>query len=334
MSPVMTVIRQAARPAGPPREEDFEVVSLPVPDLVDGHVLVENLYLSVDPYMRQLMDWGGWELGGGLEGQSIGRVLESRDPSLPVGALVVHRHGWRTHAVPAVAEVRRIEPAAGVPLSAYLGILDITGLTAWVGLTRIARLHPGDDLFISAAAGAVGGAAGQIARLLGARRIIGSAGSAAKVEHLTSRLRFDAAFDYHEGRPADLLSAAAPDGIDVYFDNVGGEQLEAAIGALREHGRIAACGAVAQYNTLSTPPAAPRNLLDVVEKSLRFEGFIVNRHLDAREEFERFLVPRLRDGTVLIDETVVDGFENTVPAFLQLLRGGNIGKMLVRLTAE
>ncbi|AOS64133.1 putative NADP-dependent oxidoreductase [Actinoalloteichus hymeniacidonis] len=327
----MTVIRQVAPPAGAPKKDDFEAVTLPIPERDDNQLLVENLYLSVDPYMRELMEWGGWELAGGLLGDAIGRVLESSDPTVPVGSIVRHRHGWRTHALPAVTEVTRIHPADGVPLSAYLGILGLTGFTAYVGLVKIAALRPGDDLFISAAAGAVGGATAQIARLLGARRIVGSAGSAAKIAYLTEKLGLDAAFDYHAGSVTEQLAEAAPDGIDVYFDNVGGDHLEAAIAAMKDHGRIAACGAVAQYNNLRTPPAAPHNLFDIVEKNLRLEGYLADRHLNSIPEFERFLVPRVQDGTVLIDEVVVDGIENTVDAFIGMLRGENIGKMLVRV---
>jgi NADPH-dependent curcumin reductase CurA len=327
---MLTAVRQVRRPEGEPRKDDFTYVTVALPDLLTGQVLVENLYLSVDPYMRQFMDLGGWELGGGLEGRSIGRVVESRDPQLPAGTTLFHRHGWSTHAVLTAADARRIDLPAGVPLSAFLGILGGTGLTAYVGLTRIARLRPGNDLFVSSAAGAVGGATGQIARLLGAGRIVGSTGSAAKVEHLTRRLGFDTAFDYHGGPIAELLADAAPDGIDVYFDNVGGDHLAAAIGALRDHGRIAWCGAIAQYN-LSDPPAAPGNLFDVVGKSLRLEGFLVRNHMDAREEFEQFLTPHVQSGQILVDETVVDGFDNMIDAFVGVFRGDNTGKMVVRL---
>jgi hypothetical protein len=194
----------------------------------------------------------------------------------------------------------------------------------------VARLQPGEDIFVSAAAGAVGSAVGRMARLLGAGRVIGSAGSAAKVKHLTEELGFDAAFDYRSGPVSELLAQAAPEGIDVYFDNVGGDHLEAAIGLLREYGRIAWCGAVAQYNSLDAPPAAPRKLCDVVGKSLRLEGCLVANHGDAREELERFVVPHIQSGRVVSDETVVDGFERTVEAFLGMLRGENTGKMLVR----
>ncbi|MET0132989.1 MAG: NADP-dependent oxidoreductase [Kibdelosporangium sp.] len=332
MPRTLTAIRQVRRPQGEPSRADFTFVTEPLPRPADGQVLVENIYLSVDPYMRELMDWGGWELGAGLEGRSIGRVIESRNPQLPAGTTVFHRHGWCTHALLTAADTRRIDLPADVPLSACLGILGGTGLTAYVGLTRVLRLQPGEDLFVSAAAGAVGSAAGQIARVLEAGRIVGSTGSAAKAEYLTSRPGFDAAFDRHDGVLADLLAKAAPEGIDVYFDNVGGDHLAAAIASLRDHGRIAWCGAVGQYNNLGSPPAAPFNLFDVVGKSLRIEGFLVRNHMDVREEFEQFLVPHVRSGQVRVDETVVDGFEHMVDAFIGMLRGENIGKMLVHVT--
>lgn len=334
MTRSFTAVRQVRRPQGEPRKEDFSFVTEPLTSPGDGQVLVENIYLSVDPYMRELMHSGGWAKGAALEGRTLGRVTESNVDTLPVGTIVLHRHGWCTHAVLTEADVRVITPVDGVPLSAFVGILGVTGLTAYVGLTRIAQLQPGEDLFVSAAAGAVGSAAGQIARLLGAGRIVGSAGTAAKVEYLTTRLGFDAAFDYHDGPVAVLLEQAAPDGIDVYFDNVGGDHLEAAIGVLRDHGRIAWSGAVAQYNNLDDPPAAPYNLFDLVGKNIRLEGFLQRDHQDARAEFARFLTPHVRDGRVTVDETVVDGFGNIVEAFLGMLRGENIGKMVVRATAE
>jgi NADPH-dependent curcumin reductase CurA len=329
-----SAVRQVRRPQGEPHREDFAFITEPLTGPGDGQVLVENIYLSVDPYMRELMDFGGWEKGAGLEGRALGRVIESRAAALPVGSIVFHRHGWCTHAVLAETDVRVITPVDGIPLSAFLGVLGGTGLTAYVGLTRIARLQPGEDVFVSAAAGAVGSAAGQIARLLHAGRIVGSAGSAAKVEHLTTRLGFDAAFDHHDGPITAALAKAAPEGIDVYFDNVGGEHLAAAIDVLRDHGRIAWCGAVAQYNSLNNPPAAPYNLFDIVGKSIRLEGFLVRDHMDAREEFEQFLIPHVRQGAITVNETVAEGFGNIVDAFLGMLRGENTGKTLVRATPE
>lgn len=331
MISTFTAVRQGRRPTGAPSREDFVVVTGELPALAEGQALIENLYLSVDPYMRELMEFGGWERGFGLEGRALGRVVSSRDVSLPEGAIVFHRHSWATHAVISAADARIIEPFEGVQLSAYLGILGGTGLTAYVGLTRIARLQPGEDLFVSAAAGGVGTATAHIARLLNVGRLIGSAGSSAKVAYLLDQIGFDAAFDYHAGPITEQLAQAAPEGIDVYLDNVGGEHLEAAINALRPHGRVAWCGAISQYNNLHAPPPAPRNLFDVVDKSLRIEGFLVRDHRDAREEFERFLAPHIRSGRVPVDETVVDGFDNLIGAFLGMLRGENIGKMLVRI---
>ncbi|MBV6696358.1 NADP-dependent oxidoreductase [Kitasatospora aureofaciens] len=330
--PTVRAVHQVSRPNGAPTADDFAFVEETAPALADGQALVENIYQSVDPYMREEMDEGGWELHAPLEGRTLGRVVESRAGALPTGTLVFHRKAWRTHSVVTAEEATPLPDFPGVPLSAHLGVLGGTGLSAWVGLTRIARLQPGETVFISAAAGGVGTAAGQFARLLGAGRVVGSTGSAAKAAHLTDRLGFDAAFDYHDGPIADRLREAAPDGLHVYLDNVGGDHLEAAIATLRDRGRIAWCGAVAQYN-LQSPPAAPRNLYDVVGKSLRLEGFLVRNHLDARPELYDFLVPHLRSGAVIPDETVVQGFDHVVDAFLAMLRGANTGKMIVQLAA-
>ncbi|MET9568308.1 NADP-dependent oxidoreductase [Streptomyces virginiae] len=328
-------VHQIARPDGFPAATDFAHVSSPVPEPGPGTALVENLLLSVDPYHRGLMDGGegGFELNTPLEGRSVGRVIASRDPGLREGDLVFHREGWRTHALVTLGEAgtRKLRGHAGVPLEAYLSILGGTGLTAYAALTRTAALREGEDLFVSAAAGGVGTATGHIARLLGARRIVGSAGSAAKVRHLTEVLGFDAAFDYHDGPVGGQLAKAAPEGIDVYVDNVGGEHLEGAIGALREFGRIAWVGAVSTYNG-DRSPAAPRNLFEVVHKSLRLEGVLVRHHTDLQDELEDFLVPHLRSGRIGTDTTVVQGFEHTVDAFRGMLRGDNVGKMLVRIS--
>ncbi|MGW2587549.1 NADP-dependent oxidoreductase [Streptomyces virginiae] len=329
-------VHQIARPTGFPTAADFTYASFPVPLPGPGTALVENLLLSVDPYHRGMMDGGegGFELNTPLEGRSVGRVLASRDPELREGDLVFHRAGWRTHALVTlgVDGTRKLRGHDGVPLEAYLSILGGTGLTAYAALTRTAALRSGEDLFVSAAAGGVGTATGHIARLLGARRIIGSAGSAAKVRHLTGTLGFDAAFDYHDGPVGEQLAQAAPDGIDVYVDNVGGDHLEGAIDSLREYGRVAWVGAISTYHG-DRSPAAPRNLFEVVHKSLRLEEVLVRNHTNLQDELEDFLVPHLRSGRVGTDTTVVQGFEGTVEAFLGMLRGDNLGKMLVRIGA-
>ncbi|MEU1122646.1 NADP-dependent oxidoreductase [Streptomyces sp. NPDC005899] len=331
MSQTARFVQQVSRPDGRPTGAEFRFTQEPVPVPEPGTALVENVLLSVDPYMRENMD-GDWELSTPLEGRSIGRVTDSRTGGLAEGDLVFHRQGWRTHAVVRPEDVRVLPQVPGVPPETYLGIFGGTGLTAYVALARIARLVPGETVYVSAAAGGVGSAAGQLARLMGAGRVVGSAGSPAKVRLLTEELGFDAAFDHRAGRLPEQLAKAAPDGIDVYVDNVGGGHLEAAIGAMREYGRIAWCGAIAQYDS-AEPPAAPRNLFDLVEKSVRLEGFLVRNHRDAQEELERFLLPALAAGTVTDRHTVTEGFDGIVDAFLGMLDGGNTGKAMVRVTS-
>ncbi|MEU6668751.1 NADP-dependent oxidoreductase [Streptomyces sp. NPDC046727] len=328
MTETALTVQQTARPTGFPTASHFRFVESPVPEPAPGTALLENLYWSVDPYHREMMD-GDFELNAPLEGRTLGRVVASRTPALPEGEIVFHRQGWRTHSVVHPEEVRRLPHHAGVPLSAYLGVLGGTGLTAYVGLTRIAGLREGDDVFVSGAAGGVGTATGRFARLLGAGRLIGSAGSPEKVKYLTEQVGYDAAFDYHSAPVAELLTAAAPDGIDLFVDNVGGDHLGAAIGALRERGRVVRIGTISQYNTPDAPPVIFDHA-DVVEKSLCIEGFLVSGHRDAQEELYDFAVPHLRSGALAPDETVVDGFELIVEAFLLMLRGGNTGKILIR----
>jgi NADPH-dependent curcumin reductase CurA len=328
MNDIALTVLQTARPTGFPTSDHFRFAESPVPEPGPGTALVENLYWSVDPYHREMMD-GDFELNAPLEGRTLGRVIESRDPALPEGEIVFHRAGWRTHSVVRPDETRRLPRHEGVPLSAYLSVLGGTGLTAYVALTRIARLREGDDLFVSAAAGGVGTATGRFARLLGAGRLIGSAGGAAKVAYLRDRVGYDDAFDYRSAPVAELLGKAAPDGIDVCVDNVGGDQLGAAIGSLRDRGRVVRVGTVGQYNTPDAPPVL-FNHADVVEKSLRIEGFLVSDYRDVQEELYEFAVPHLLSGRLSLDETVVDGFERIVDAFVSMLRGGNTGKMIVR----
>ncbi|MCC5480368.1 MDR family NADP-dependent oxidoreductase [Streptomyces barringtoniae] len=328
MTETALTVQQTARPTGFPTADHFRFAESPVPEPAPGTALVENLLWSVDPYHREMMD-GDFALHAPLEGRTLGRVTASRTPELPEGEIVFHRLGWRTHSVVRPEEVRRLPHHPGVPLSAYLSVLGGTGLTAYVALTRIARLREGEDVFVSGAAGGVGTAAGRFARLLGAGRVIGSAGTEEKVKYLTEQVGYDAAFDYRTAPAAGLLARAAPTGIDVFVDNVGGEQLGAAIGALRRRGRVVRVGTISQYNTPDTPPVLFDHA-DVVEKSLRIEGFLVKDHRDAQEELYDFAVPHLRSGTLAADETVVDGFGRIVEAFLLMLRGGNTGKVLVR----
>jgi NADPH-dependent curcumin reductase CurA len=321
------------RPDGFPTSDLFAFRERELAPPGEGEALVENLYLSVDPYMRQLMD-GGWPLDAPLgRGRALGRVVASRAAGLAEGDIVFHTGGWSTHALVEPGTARAVEPAPGVPLAAYLSVLGGTGLTAYAGMRSVLDVRPGESVYVSAAAGAVGGVAGQIARLLGAERVLGSAGSAAKVAHVTERLGFTAAYDYREGGLAGWLAEQAPEGLDATLDGVGGDHLEAAIGAAKEFGRIAWVGAISQYHSAANPPAAPRNLYAVSDRSLHLRGYQVRHHMHLREEAEEWLVPHLVEGRIALDHTVVDGFDSLIDAFLGVLRGDNLGKMLVRLDA-
>ncbi|MGC4852989.1 NADP-dependent oxidoreductase [Micromonospora sp. DT4] len=326
-------IHLARRPEGWPTEDTFRLVETDVPTPGPGQIVVRNQYVSVDPYMRGRMNdvksyVPPFALDAPLDGAAVGEVVASESADLAVGDTVLHGLGWREYALLDASRARKVD-ATLAPASAYLGILGMPGLTAYAGLLEVAALQPGETVFVSAAAGSVGSLVGQIAKLKGAGRVIGSAGSAAKVERLRA-LGFDAAFDYHDGPVRDSLRAAAPDGVDVYFDNVGGDHLEAAISAMNLHGRVAICGMIAQYNA-TEPPAAPRNLALVIGKRLTLRGFLVNDHNDVRATFVRDVAGWLREGKLSYDETVVDGIENAPKAFLGLLRGENLGKMLVRV---
>lgn len=348
--PTVRSIIQVARPSGLPEPAQFAIVEreLATPR---GGALVQNVYLSVDPCMRQLMD-GGWPLSEPLtQGRAIGRVVDTDNAEFPEGALVLHNDGWSTHAAFTADQrgVRVFEPADGIPLSNYLSVLGGTGLTAYVGVREILRLQTGETIYISAAAGGVGNVAGQISRILGAEQVIGSAGSAAKVRHIVADLGFDVAFDYHDGPVAKQLGEAAPDGIDAALDGVGGDHLEAAIGAAREFGRIAWVGAVSYYNQYTDAeysnqnergaggddsallPPAPRNFYAIQYNSLTLRGYMVRHYMHLREEAETWLVPHLRSGQIKADEQITVGFENTVEAFLGVLRGDNLGKAIVQV---
>lgn len=263
-----TEIQLVARPTGWPTPEDFRSVRVEHPDLAPGQVRVRNEFVSVDPYMRGRMNdvpsyTPPFQLGETITGGAIGRVVESASDELPAGTLVLHQHGWTDGVQDAAETFRAVPEAPGVQSSLRLHILGMTGLTAYVGLTRIAQLKEGDTVFISGAAGAVGTAAGQIARLLGAQRVIGSAGSDAKVALLTGKYGYDAAFNYHDGPVREQLAQAAPDGIDVYFDNVGGDHLEAALDLLNRDGRAALCGAISGYNS-AEKAAGPDNMAKII----------------------------------------------------------------------
>jgi NADPH-dependent curcumin reductase CurA len=327
-----TEVRLAARPKGEPQPSDFAVETVDVPDPGDGEVLVRNLWMSVDPYMRGRMNdvksyVPPFAIGAALEGGAVGEVVASGASSHAVGDLVLSNLGWRELALAPAKAFTVVEPVARP--SWYLGVLGMPGLTAYSGLVRVAGFQQGETVFVSGAAGAVGSLVGQLAVLRGGTAI-GSAGTPEKVAWLRE-LGFAAAFDYHDGPVAASLAAAAPDGIDVYFDNVGGEHLEAAIGALKVHGRATICGMISAYNA-TEPPAAPRNLQQVVGKRLRLEGMLVRDHADLTGQFREEVGAALADGRLQARETVVEGIGNAVEAFRGMLRGDNTGKMVVHLS--
>jgi NADPH-dependent curcumin reductase CurA len=324
----------ASRPSGWPSVANFSLTEADRPDLADGQVRVRNLFMSVDPYMRGRMDDAKsyvppFRLGEPLEGGAIGTVTESRSPELATGDLVLHMLGWRDEAVLPAGQAQRLAQVKGLSPSAYLGVLGMPALTAYVGLLDIAGLKAGDVVFVSGAAGAVGSMAGQIAKLKGAARVIGSAGSEEKVRWLRE-IGFDAAFNYRAAPVLGQLREAAPDGIDVYFDNVGADHLDAALVALRLHGRVALSGAIAHYNATEAQPG-PTNVGLVISKRLTLRGFIVGDHAHRTPDMIAEVSTYLREGRLTHTETVVDGLENAPAAFIGLLHGRNTGKMIVRL---
>lgn len=322
------------RPHGEPVPEDFALVETTVESPAPGRILVRNEWLSVDPYMRGRMNdvksyVPPFALGAVMEGGAVGTVVESADESVPVGATVLHMAGWREYADVAAKSVQIVDTSIA-PAQAYLGVLGTTGLTAYAGLVDIAPVKEGDVVFVSGAAGAVGSVAGQVARKLGAAKVIGSAGGAEKAKRLTDEYGFDVAIDYRLGDLEGQLKAAAPEGIDVYFDNVGGDHLRAAIARMNVGGRIALCGAISQYN-VTGPVPGPDNLAMAIGKRLTLRGFIVMDHFNLVPTWIPQAAKWLRDGELRAEETVVEGVENSVDAFLGLLRGANTGKMLIKL---
>lgn len=327
-------VHLVARPVGEPRPTNFQVVEATVDDPGPGQILVRNDWMSVDPYMRGRMNdvksyVPPFQLNAPMDGGAVGTVITSNSADVKQGATVVHRLGWREYAVLDAADARVVDTVIAPPQT-YLGALGLPGHTAYIGLTRIAPVEHGDVVFVSGAAGAVGTVAGRVAKNLGASRVIGSAGGPDKAKRLVGEFGFDAAIDYRAGDIAGQLTAAAPDGINVYFDNVGGDHLRAAIAAMRPHGRIALCGAISQYNA-TEPTPGPDNLFLSITKRLSLRGFIVSDHQALAAEFAATVGAWIRDGSLPTPETVVDGIENAVDGFLGLLRGANTGKMLIRL---
>jgi NADPH-dependent curcumin reductase CurA len=326
-------IRLATRPNGMPTAANFTLAQIELAPLPDQQVQVRNLFMSVDPYMRGRMNEGKsyvspFEIGKALEGGAVGEVIESRAKEFKPGDAVTSKFGWREYFMAAPKELHPV--SREVPsLSVYLGTLGMTGMTAWVGLNLV-DVKAGDVVFISGAAGAVGNMAGQLAKLRGCK-VIGSAGSPEKVKFLRDECGFDIAFNYKTGPMREQLALEVPDGIDVYYDNVGGETLEAALAALRVNGRIIACGGIASYNA-AKPQPGPANLFNITTKRLTMKGMIVGDWLHRQAEFEKEVGGYFRAGKLKSKETVVEGIDQAVGAFLGLFDGKNMGKMVVKLS--
>lgn len=326
-------VRLKSRPVGMPGDDNFEMAEVTLRGPGDGELLVRNHYMTVDPYMRgRMYDRKSYvppfQVGAALEGGAVGEVVESNHPGFPKGSFVQSNLGWREAFVSDGKGLSAVDPSMA-PLSTFLGVLGMPGMTAYVGLLRAVELRDGDTVFVSGAAGAVGSVAGQIAKIKGCR-VLGSAGSDAKCAHLQRDLGFDYAFNYREGQLLDHLREGAAQGLDVYFDNVGADHLEAAIFHMRPFGRIALCGAIATYND-TEPRPGPRNLSMAIGLGLRLQGFIVSHYDDAREDFLRDMSGWIKEGRVRYDETILEGIDKAPEAFEGLFTGANTGKMLVKL---
>ncbi|MGR5065013.1 NADP-dependent oxidoreductase [Photobacterium sp. DNB22_13_2] len=326
-------IHLASRPEGTPTTDNFELQSTALPEPKEGEVLVKNTWMSVDPYMRgRMIDRKSYvppfQIGEALEGGAIGEVTESNNPDFPVGSKVSSMLGWRTHFISNGEGLTRL-PETALPDQSFLGIMGMPGMTAWTGLFRIAELKPTDTVFISAASGAVGSIACQIAKMHGCK-VIGSVGSQEKADYLLS-LGVDAVINYKEATNlTQALAEAAPQGIDVYFENVGGEHLEATLNNMNDYGRIAVCGLISQYNA-TEPQPGPTNMSMIIIKKLKMQGFIVFDHWAHYGEYAQQMGQWITEGKIKWEETVFEGIDQAPNAFIGLFEGKNKGKMLVKL---
>jgi NADPH-dependent curcumin reductase CurA len=321
------------RPEGMPGKDDFAIVERTIDDPGRGEVQVRNLWLSVDPYMRGLMGTtrtyiDPYKLGEAMTGAAVGTVEVSNHPKLAEGDLVLSNHGWRDRFVASGDGVHPVDPELAPP-QAYLGVMGMPGFTAWLGIHEIARLEARETIFVSGAAGAVGSVACQLARRLGAT-VIGSAGSDDKVRWLED-VAGVTAFNYRTTKHLyRQLVKVCRDGFHVYFDNVGGDHLEAALLNMRNFGRVVLCGMIGQYNA-EHPPAGPSSLVVAITKRLTLRGFIAFDHAELEPRFQAEMAGLIASRQIRWTETVVDGLENAPEAFLGLFSGANTGKMLVRL---
>ena len=328
-------ITLAARPVGYPKESDFKLIETPIPTPEAGQVLIKTIYLSVDPYMRGRMNAArsyaaNVEFNEVMVGGVIAQVVASKHPDFAAGDIVNAHIGWQEYGVSRGEELRKIDPKVA-PISTGIGILGMPGLTAYFGLLEVGQLQDGETVFVSGAAGAVGSVVGQIAKIKGCR-VIGSAGTDEKIAYLLDELGFDAAFNYKNVTDYHAkLAELCPDGIDVYFDNVGGQITDAVFPNLRVKGRVVICGQISQYN-LQNPETGPRFLWHLITKRARIEGFLVFEFADKHPEALAQMAAWIQQGKLKYRETIAEGgIENAPAAFISMLKGGNIGKQLVKI---
>jgi NADPH-dependent curcumin reductase CurA len=322
------------RPVGIPSESDFQVAEVPIAEPQNGEILVQNEYISVDPYMRgRMYDRESYvpafQIGEAITGGSVGKVIASNLEQFQVGDCVLNFEGWREYFVSNGGGLTKVDPSIA-PIQSFLGALGMPGMTAYVGLLNIGKPKENETVYVSAASGAVGSIVCQIAKIKRCK-VIGSAGSDQKVAWLLDEIGIDGAFNYKKVENlTDELHQQCPNGIDIYFENVGGKHLEAALTNMNSFGRIPVCGMISQYNH-TKPQSAPRNLSSIIGKRLLLQGFIVSDHYDQFPQFQSDMVKWLQEGKLKWQETILEGIENTPKAFIGLFTGENLGKMLVRV---
>ena len=323
----------ASRPEGYPAAENFALVESPIKDPGPGEVLVQTLWQSLDPYMRGRMAaarsyTAPVDIGGVMQGTVVGRVVESRAAGFKTSDIVEARIGWQEYGVTRADEARKVDPSLA-PVSTALGVLGMPGLTAYFGLLDVGQARPGDVVVVSAASGAVGAVVGQIALLMGCR-VIGTAGTDEKVAYVVEELGFDAGINYETEDVDVALRSACPDGVDVYFDNVGGDVTDVVLSQIRYKARVVICGQISQYN-LAEPDYGPRTLRYLLTNQARMEGFLVFSYADRYEEARARLAGWVKDGAIKYREDVIEGFENAPQAFIGMMHGANFGKLLIKV---
>lgn len=340
MAETNTQVLLASRPVGAPTAQNFDIVQTPIAAVAPGEILVRTIYLSIDPYMRGRMDdaksyAASVAIGAVMTGGVVGQVVQSRNANFSEGDYVLGMFGWQSFSISDGTMVRKLDPATA-PISTAVGVLGMPGLTAYVGLLDIGEPKSGDTVVVSAASGAVGSVVGQIAKIRGCR-VVGVAGPVEKCTYVEKELGFDVCVSHRSATLKQDLAAACPDGIDVYFENVGGKVFEAVLPLLNDFGRIPVCGLIANYNLTELPPGpdmSARVMRNILTKRLKIQGFIVTDRYDRFPAFERDVGGWIRDGSLKYREDIVDGLENAPDALIGVLAGRNFGKMLVRVSED